>query len=65
MKKIALLSVFVMAVVIGFSSMPAQALDLVKLQTCWMPEHETFLPWLAKQNGWDKEEGLDLELLFF
>ncbi len=41
------------------------AKDLVKVPTCWMPEHETFIPWLAKQKGWDKEEGLDLELKFF
>ena len=30
-----------------------------------MPEHETFIPWYAKSQGWDKEEGLDLELLYF
>lgn len=65
MKKIAILSIVVMAAVLAFSMMPAQAQSLVKLQTCWMPEHETFMPWLAKQKGWDKEEGLDLELLFF
>ncbi len=38
---------------------------LTKLPTCWMPEHETFMPWYAKMQGWDKEEGLDLELLYF
>lgn len=41
------------------------AKDLVKLPTCWMPEHELFFPWYAKEMGWDKEEGLDLELLYF
>jgi NitT/TauT family transport system substrate-binding protein/sulfonate transport system substrate-binding protein len=41
------------------------AKDLIKLPTCWMPEHETFFPWYAKEMGWDKEEGLDLELLYF
>lgn len=41
------------------------AKDLIKLPTCWMPEHELFFPWYAKEMGWDKEEGLDLELLYF
>jgi len=37
----------------------------VKMKTAWMDEHETFLPWYAKQKGWDKEEGLDLDLGYF
>jgi ABC-type nitrate/sulfonate/bicarbonate transport system substrate-binding protein len=41
------------------------AKDLIKLPTCWMPEHELFFAWYAKEKGWDKEEGLDLELLYF
>ncbi len=41
------------------------AKDLVKVSTCWMPEHELFFAWYAKEKGWDKEEGLDLELLYF
>ena len=43
----------------------AFAKDLVKLPTCWMPEHELFFGWYAKEMGWDKEEGLDFELLYF
>ncbi|HVO83894.1 MAG TPA: ABC transporter substrate-binding protein [Syntrophobacteria bacterium] len=39
--------------------------DLVKVKTCWMPEHELFFGWYAKQKGWDKEEGLDMELVYF
>jgi len=35
------------------------------LNTAWQPEHETFIPWYAKEKGWDKEEGLDLQLHFF
>lgn len=38
---------------------------LIELNTCWMPEHETFIPWYAKEKGWDKEEGLDLKLHYF
>ena len=33
-----------------------------KLETGWLPEHETFLIWYAKQKGWDKQEGLDIVL---
>ena len=36
-----------------------------KLETGWLPEHETFLIWYAKEKGWDKEEGLDIEMLLF
>ncbi|MBF0529861.1 MAG: ABC transporter substrate-binding protein [Deltaproteobacteria bacterium] len=65
MKKLVLLGVLILAGIFVFSLVPAQAADAVKLKTCWMPEFETFMPWLAKQKGWDKEEGLDLELIFF
>jgi ABC-type nitrate/sulfonate/bicarbonate transport system substrate-binding protein len=45
---------------------PVLAADqIIKLNTCWMPEHETFIAWYAKEKGWDKAEGLDLNLLFF
>ena len=43
----------------------ALAQKLIKVPTCWMPEHEFFFPWYAKEMGWDKEEGLDLELIYF
>lgn len=33
-----------------------------KIETGWLPEHETFLIWYAKQKGWDKQEGLDIIL---
>ncbi|MEW6263077.1 MAG: ABC transporter substrate-binding protein [Thermodesulfobacteriota bacterium] len=65
MKKLLLLGVLVLVAALAFSSSPVQAQTVVKLKTCWMPEFETFLPWLAKQKGWDKAEGLDLDLLFF
>jgi NitT/TauT family transport system substrate-binding protein/sulfonate transport system substrate-binding protein len=38
---------------------------LYKLSTAWMPEHELFFAWYAKEKGWDKEEGLDMKLLYF
>jgi NitT/TauT family transport system substrate-binding protein/sulfonate transport system substrate-binding protein len=43
----------------------ALAADVVKLKTAWMDEHETFLVWYAHEKGWDKEEGIDLNLLYF
>ena len=43
----------------------AFAAEPVKMRSAWMDEHETFLPWYAKEKGWDKEEGIDLELLYF
>ncbi len=65
MKRLTSCVVKVLALILAFSFSPAQAQAPMKLKTCWMPEFETFLPWLAKQKGWDKQEGLDLELLFF
>ena len=43
----------------------AFAAEPVKMRSAWMDEHETFLIWYAKEKGWDKEEGIDLELLYF
>lgn len=30
-----------------------------------MDEHETFLIWYAKEKGWDKEAGLDIDIQYF
>lgn len=67
MKKIIFIGVMVFAVsLVLMGSGPALAgSKLVKLPTCWMPEHETFFGWYAKEKGWDKEEGLDFELIYF
>ena len=45
------------------SGSAAFAKPLVPLRTAWLGEHETFLVWYAREKGWDKAEGLDLELL--
>lgn len=37
----------------------------VKLRTAWLDEHEAFLMWYATEKGWDKEAGLDVEMLLF
>jgi len=45
---------------------PADAAkELVKIKTCWMDESPAFNIWYAKKMGWDKEEGLDIEMLLF
>lgn len=37
----------------------------VKVPSAWMNENETFAAWLAHEKGWDKEEGIDLEINYF
>ncbi len=43
----------------------AGAAPLQKVATAWMGEQETFPIWYAKDQGWDKEVGLDVTLLYF
>ena len=43
----------------------ANAVTLQKVPTAWMGAQETFPIWYAKQQGWDKQVGLDVQLLFF
>ena len=64
MKRVFLFFVALTAVVL-FSAAVCMAEKPVKLRTAWMDEHETFLIWSAHEKGWDKEEGIDLELLYF
>lgn len=66
MRKGAVLGLLVVAVAIIFAaSGTAFAQAPMKLPTCWMPEHEVFFGWYAKQKGWDKAEGLDFDVLYF
>lgn len=53
-----------MALFVVFSC-AAFAAGPVKLRTAWLDEHEAFLAWYAKEKGWDKDEGLDVEMLLF
>ena len=46
-------------------SAPAFSAPLTKVRTAWMDEFEAFPIWYAKEKGWDKEAGLDLEILYF
>ena len=66
MRKSSILGLLVVAFVMVFAlSGTAFSADPIKIRTCWMPEHELFFGWYAKQKGWDKEEGLDMELVYF
>ena len=54
------------AVVLAFSLCNAvSAAPLTKIRTAWMDSYETFAIWYAKEKGWDKEAGLDIDILFF
>lgn len=58
---LAMAAVFVLSI----SGAAMAAGKLVKVPTAWMDEHETFLMWYAKEKGWDKEAGLDVEIKYF
>ena len=38
---------------------------IVTIDSCWMPEFETYIAWKATQEGWDKAEGIELKLHYF
>ena len=53
------------AVVLAFSLCNAvSAAPLTKIRTAWMDSYETFAIWYAKEKGWDKEAGLDIDTVF-
>ncbi|MBR4423273.1 MAG: ABC transporter substrate-binding protein [Mailhella sp.] len=54
---------FVFSLVIGTMAFAAD--KPLHLKTAWMDEHESFLMWYAHEKGWDKEAGLDIEMLLF
>ena len=43
----------------------ARAKEIIKVPSAWMNENETFAAWLAHEKGWDKEEGIELEINYF
>ncbi|MDE6735513.1 MAG: ABC transporter substrate-binding protein [Desulfovibrio sp.] len=54
------------AVVLGlFACSGAQAAENVELKTAWMGENEAFPMWYAVQQGWDREQGLEIRMLRF
>ena len=56
---VAMLAVFL------FTGLAGAQAKTVTLNTCWMPEHETYIAWKAHKEGWDKAEGIELKLLYF
>ena len=67
MKRIACVFVLMAMAIAFLGATPAGAAEakLVKLDTCWMAESPGFNIWYAKKMGWDKEEGLDINMLLF
>ena len=65
MKRFSFSVAFVSVLFLLMSVSVSFAADPVKIRSAWIDEHETFLVWYAHEKGWDKEEGIDLELLFF
>lgn len=59
------LPICVLAAAMLLAASVCSAAAPVKLRSAWMDEHETFLVWYAHEKGWDKEEGIDLDLLYF
>ncbi len=49
----------------GMVATQAKAAGLTKVDTCWMDEAPGFIMWYAKKQGWDKEAGLDVNMLLF
>ncbi|MGI5837570.1 MAG: ABC transporter substrate-binding protein [Chloroflexota bacterium] len=49
------------------AAQPASAAPekIVTIDSCWMPEFETYIAWKATQEGWDKAEGIELKLHYF
>lgn len=53
------------AVVIGACQVAVAEQKMVEMKTCWQPEHSTYIMWNAKEKGWDKKAGLDVEFVYF
>lgn len=48
---------------VGLPSEPTQAADVVKVRAAISAFQDVFSLYIAKEKGWDKEEGLDLEII--
>ena len=49
----------------SFCAGGVQAADLVKVPTAWTDREEAFFIWFAKEKGWDKEEGLNIDIQYY
>jgi len=60
------MSVLATCVLLSALSLPALAQGAPKvLNTTWQAEQETFIPWYAKEKGWDKAQGFEFKLHMF
>lgn len=60
-----IVSTFATALLTLLLCVPASAAELTRIRTAWMDSFETFAIWYAKEKGWDREAGLDIDILFF
>lgn len=67
MRKCGIASVMILCALMVFTCFaPVQAAEkAIKFNTAWEPEHETFMIWYGKEKGWDKEAGLEFNMLYF
>ena len=59
------LALFVTISLLMGMSTAAVAANYTKVPSAWQDEHETFLIWYAREKGWDKEVGLDIEIKYY
>lgn len=59
-----ILPALMLALLLCPAGAPAAA-ESVPLKTGWLGEYEAFPVWYARQQGWDKEAGLEVEMLRF
>lgn len=65
MKRRAFLRLALAMVFLFTTAFAVQAKEPVKVPSAWMNENETFAAWLAHEKGWDREEGIDLQINYF
>ncbi len=64
MRKTLIVMLAALALALGSSFAMAQSAPK-DLNTTWQAEHETFVPWYAKEKGWDKEAGFNFKMHMF
>lgn len=60
-----LIKLMCVALLLAWTGSAFAAEKPVSLPTCWMDSSEAFNIWYAKKKGYDKEEGLDIEMIMF
>ena len=65
LKKSSMVGSLLLLVCLLFSSLAIAQNTPTALNTTWLAEHEAFIPWYAKEKGWDKQQGLDFKMHVF